>query len=134
MVDFVYIVMMMKKRYVIDSLFLDRNCYTDKIRTCITLIGSPVSFANCSRMCLVGFGVCEKAVFKISNCFALIVVRGPLRFEPAPLSSGLLFSVWESLVSGSPSNEFWSSESSWPVFESLNKTTTRLISPEIHSS
>lgn len=80
--------------------------------TCITLIGRPVSFASCSRMCRVGFGVCEKAVFRISNCFAFIVVRGPLRFEPAPLSSGLLFSVWESRVSGSPSREFWSSESS----------------------
>ncbi len=33
----------------------------------MTLIGSPVSFASCSRMCLVGFGVCEKAVFKTYN-------------------------------------------------------------------
>lgn len=81
--------------------------------TCITLMGRPVSFANCSLMCLVGFGVDEKAVFRISNCFAFIVVRGPRRFEPAPPSplpppappSGLLFSVWLSLVSGSPSRE-----------------------------
>lgn len=68
-------------------------------------MGNPVSLASCSRMCLVGLGVCENAVFNISNCLALIVVRGPLRFEPALLSSGLLFSVWESLVSGSPSND-----------------------------
>lgn len=76
-------------------------------------MGRPVSFANCSLMCLVGFGVDEKAVFRISNCFAFMVVRGPRRFEPAPPSplpppappSGLLFSVWLSLVSGSPSRE-----------------------------
>lgn len=81
--------------------------------TCMTLMGRPVSFANCSLMCLVGFGVDEKAVFRISNCFAFMVVRGPRRFEPAPPSplpppappSGLLFSVWLSLVSGSPSRE-----------------------------
>lgn len=104
------------------------------ILTCITLIGSPVSFASCSLMCLVGLGVCEKAVFKISNCLAFIVVLGPLLFEPAPLSSGLLFSVWESLVSGSPSREFWSSESSWPVFESLFLKTQSIIvqKAEIH--
>lgn len=79
----------------------------------MTLMGRPVSFANCSLMCLVGFGVDEKAVFRISNCFAFMVVRGPRRFEPAPPSplpppappSGLLFSVWLSLVSGSPSRE-----------------------------
>lgn len=79
----------------------------------MTLMGRPVSFANCSLMCLVGFGVDEKAVFRISNCFAFIVVRGPRRFDPAPPSplpppappSGLLFSVWLSLVSGSPSRE-----------------------------
>lgn len=72
-------------------------------------------------MCLVGLGVCENAVFKISNCFAFIVVRGPRRFDPELPSSGLLFSVWESRVSGSPSREFWSSESSaaCPDFESV---------------
>jgi len=81
--------------------------------TCMTLMGRPVSFANCSLMCLVGFGVDEKAVFRISSCFAFMVVLGPRRFEPAPPSplpppappSGLLFSVWLSLVSGSPSRE-----------------------------
>ena len=81
--------------------------------TCITLIGSPVSLARLSLMCLVGFGVCEKAVLRISNCFAFIVVLGPRLLDPAPPSplpppappSGLLFSVWLSLVSGSPSKE-----------------------------
>lgn len=81
--------------------------------TCMTLMGKPVSFANCSLMCLVGFGVDEKADLRISSCFAFMVVRGPRRFEPAPPSplpppappSGLLFSVWLSLVSGSPSRE-----------------------------
>lgn len=71
--------------------------------TCMTLIGNPVSFANCSRICRVGFGVCANAVFKISSCLALIVVRGPRRLLPTLLSSGDLFSVCESLVSVSPS-------------------------------
>lgn len=101
--------------------------------TWITRIGRPVSFASCSRIWRVGFGVCEKAVFSISNCFAFIVVRGPLRFDPEFPSSGDLFSVCESRVSGSPSREPedtqkvrarrglafphlpWSSESSCPV-------------------
>ena len=73
--------------------------------TCITLIGKPVSFANCSLMCRVGLGVWLNAVFNTSNCLALIVVRGPRRFEPPP-SSGLLFSDCESpRASGSPSSE-----------------------------
>jgi hypothetical protein len=83
---------------------INRYCIIEKQKkflTCMTLMGKPVSFANCSLMCLVGFGVDEKAVFRISNCFAFIVVRGPRRFEPAlpsPLPppappSGLLFSV-----------------------------------------
>lgn len=78
-------------------------------------MGKPVSFANCSLMCLVGFGVDEKADLRISNCFAFMVVLGPRLFDPAlpsPLPppappSGLLFSVWLSLVSGSPSREPW---------------------------
>jgi hypothetical protein len=73
--------------------------------TCMTLIGSPVSFASCSRMCLVGFGVWENAVFRISSCLALIVVRGPRLFDPELPSSGDLFSVCESRVSGSPSSD-----------------------------
>lgn len=88
-----------------------RGSYSPNIRmlsvyvTCITLIGRPVSFASCSRMWRVGFGVCENAVFRISNCFALIVVRGPLLLDPELPSSGDLFSVCESRVSGSPSKE-----------------------------
>jgi hypothetical protein len=44
--------------------------------TCITRILRPVSCASCSRMCLVGFGVALNAAFRVSNCFALIVVLG----------------------------------------------------------
>ena len=47
----------------------------------------PVSLANCSRICRVGLGVWEKAVFRTSNCLALMVVRGPRRFPPAPSST-----------------------------------------------
>lgn len=107
--------------------------------TWMTLIGSPVSLANCSRMCLVGLGVWLNAFFSISSCLAFIVVLGPLRFDPLPPSSGLLFSP-ESLQSGSPSNDPWNksklvlilfpdgakisieptwSESSWPVLLSV---------------
>ena len=74
----------------------------------MTLMGRPVSLASCSRMCRVGLGVCEKAFFRISNCFALMVVRGPRRFEPAPPSSGDLDSHWLSpraSPSPSPSTE-----------------------------
>ena len=47
---------------------------------------SPVSWASFSRMCLVGFGVAANAAFKISSCFALMVVRGPLRLPFGPFS------------------------------------------------
>lgn len=47
---------------------------------------SPVSCANCSLMCRVGLGVAAKAAFKVSNCFALIVVLGPRRLAPMLLS------------------------------------------------
>lgn len=94
-------------------------------------MGNPVSFANCSLMCLVGFGVDENADLRISNCFAFMVVLGPRLFEPAPPSplpppappSGLLFSVWLSLVSGSPSREPWAN---------ANKTTSLIIDPARH--
>ena len=43
---------------------------------------SPVSCANCSRICLVGFGVAAKAAFSVSSCLALMVVLGP-RLLPA---------------------------------------------------
>lgn len=87
--------------------------------TCITLIGKPVSLANCSLMCLVGFGVCEKAFFNISNCLALIVVLGPLLLDPEFPSSGDLFSVCESLVSGSPSSEPGEKKSAHLIFPPL---------------
>jgi len=76
-----------------------------KVSTCMTLMGRLVSLANCSRMCLVGLGVCEKAVLSISSCLALMVVLGPRLLDPELPSSGDLFSVWLSLVSGSPSKE-----------------------------
>lgn len=100
---------------------MDLNNEHDRL-TWITLIGSPVSFANCSRMCLVGFGVWLKAVLRISSCFALIVVLGPRLFEPLPPSSGLLFSP-ESRQSGSPSKEPWGSRKCiWAhVLHSINK-------------
>ena len=43
-------------------------------------------------MCLVGFGVCENAVLSTSSCFALIVVRGPLRLLLPLRSSGSQYS------------------------------------------
>ena len=57
------------------------------ILTWITRMLRPVSLANCSRICRVGFGVWEKAVFRTSSCLALMVVRGPRRFPPAPSST-----------------------------------------------
>lgn len=93
------------------------GCGGCDVLTCITLIGKPVSFASCSRMCRVGFGVWLNAVLSTSNCLALIVVRGPRRFEPLAPSSGLLFSVCESpRPSGSPSSEpcLVSDEKYWP--------------------
>ena len=44
-------------------------------------------------MCLEGLGVAAKACFSVSNCFALIVVRGPRRLQLAPSSSSLPFEV-----------------------------------------
>lgn len=41
-------------------------------------MSSPVSCDNCSRTCLAGFGLLLYAVFNVSNCFAVIVVRGRL--------------------------------------------------------
>ena len=54
---------------------------------------SPVSCANFSLICRDGFGVAANADFSVSNCFALMVVRGPLRFPFAPSSSSLPFDV-----------------------------------------
>ena len=56
----------------------------------MTLILSPVSCANCSRMWRVGFGVALNAAFSTSSCFALIVVLGPRRLLPAPVGLPLL--------------------------------------------
>lgn len=53
----------------------------------MTRMFNPVSVASCSRMCLVGLGVAANAAFSVSSCFALIVVRGPLRFVPGVFSS-----------------------------------------------
>jgi len=70
-------------------------------------MGRPVSLANCSLMWRVGLGVWEKAVLRISSCFALMVVRGPRRFDPADESSGDLFSAPGSRDSESPSIDPW---------------------------
>lgn len=43
---------------------------------------SPVSLASCSLMWRVGLGVWLNAVFRTSNCFALMVVLGPLLLPP----------------------------------------------------
>ena len=47
--------------------------------TCTTLISRPVSWLSCSLMCLAGLGELLYAIFNVSSCFAVIVVRG--RFE-----------------------------------------------------
>lgn len=46
--------------------------------TCTTRISKPVSCDSCSRTCRAGFGLLLYAVFKVSNCLAVIVVRGLL--------------------------------------------------------
>lgn len=48
---------------------------------------SPVSWASCSRMCRVGFGVATNAAFNVSSCLALMVVRGPRLLVPEFCSS-----------------------------------------------
>ncbi len=53
----------------------------------MTRMLSPVSCASCSLMCLVGLGVAANAAFSTSSCFALMVVRGPLRLPPRFWSS-----------------------------------------------
>lgn len=69
---------------------------TSQYRCCftwMTLMLRPVSWASCSRMCLVGLGVAANAAFSVSSCLALIVVRGPRRFPPRFWSSFSLFTV-----------------------------------------
>lgn len=41
-------------------------------------MSSPVSWESCSRTCLAGLGLVLYANFKVSNCFAVIVVLGLL--------------------------------------------------------
>lgn len=60
---------------------------TTLLLTWITLMFSPVSWASCSRMCRVGFGVATNAAFNVSSCLALMVVLGPRLFVPEFCSS-----------------------------------------------
>lgn len=55
--------------------------------TWMTRMFRPVSWASCSRMCRVGFGVATNAAFNVSSCLALMVVRGPRRLVPEFCSS-----------------------------------------------
>ena len=52
--------------------------------TCTTLMSRPVSWANCSRTCLAGFGELLYASFNTSIWRVVIVVRG--RLLPSLLS------------------------------------------------
>lgn len=79
------------ERFAISSVHIRKLCMikqfsTRKYPTWMTRMLSPVSCANCSLMCRVGLGVAAKAAFKVSNCFALIVVLGPRRLAPMLLS------------------------------------------------
>lgn len=98
---------------------------------------SPVSCANCSRMCLVGFGVALKAAFNVSNCFAFIVVLGPLLLAPVteflllplPLSTSSSLakrsSVFELLGAGEVSSSLMKSPS---MRSSLPELSAALVS------
>lgn len=55
--------------------------------TWMTRMFSPVSWASCSLMCRVGFGVATNAAFNVSSCLALMVVRGPRLLVPEFCSS-----------------------------------------------
>lgn len=46
--------------------------------TCTTRISRPVSCDSCSLTCRAGFGLLLYAVFSVSSCLAVIVVRGRL--------------------------------------------------------
>jgi hypothetical protein len=46
-------------------------------------MSNPVSWDNCSRTCRAGFGLLLYALLSVSNCFAVIVVRGRL-FDDSP--------------------------------------------------
>jgi len=66
--------------------FLQKKCRTP-FPTWITRMFSPVSWASCSRMCRVGFGVATNAALNVSSCLALMVVRGPRLLVPEFCSS-----------------------------------------------
>ena len=51
--------------------FIKAKC----ILTWIARMLSPVSLANCSLICRVGLGVCEKAGLRIFNCCAFFDSR-----------------------------------------------------------
>ena len=76
----------------------------------------PVSWASCSRICRVGLGVALNEAFNTSNCFAFIVVLGPLRLLPAfpPSVPSLLLllslvSILEQLLPGLMLEMIWES-------------------------
>lgn len=54
-------------------------------------MSSPVSWLNCSRTCLAGLGELLYANFRVSNCFAVIVVRG--LFEEDSMEYSVVVSV-----------------------------------------
>ena len=78
----------------------------------MTLMGSPVSLANCSRISRVGLGVWLNTFRNTSNCLALMVVRGPRRLdslspflsesESGSSLSGLLTSLRSGSIPESP--------------------------------
>lgn len=95
----------------------------------------PVSWASCSRMCLVGFGVVAKAAFSVSSCLALIVVLGPrllaptvfvlLELPPVPLPGPSiprpgLGQLSLLLASGPPGRSRWTSEMTLEQSESTD--------------
>lgn len=51
--------------------------------TCTTRMSRPVSDDSCSRTCRAGFGELLYAFFSVSNCLAVIVVRGRFAVESA---------------------------------------------------
>ena len=62
----------------------EQRAYRFWNHTCTTLMSRPVSWANCSRTCLAGFGELLYASFNTSIWRVVIVVRG--RLLPSLLS------------------------------------------------
>lgn len=58
--------------------YIDVHTYLFWNQTWTTRMSSPVSWESCSRTCLAGLGLVLYANFKVSNCFAVIVVLGLL--------------------------------------------------------